>query len=284
MRIQSAFERLFRIYVLYLAIFTNGEDAVSSRKRKRLEATVAAIQQRWGTKALQRGRPAKPVVGAPRIPTGFAELDGVLAGGIPRGRLTELLGSPTSGMVTLALKIIASAQAVDDTAAYIDLGATFDTDYAARCEINLARLLLVRPRNGREALEIVQSLIGGRGVGVLVFDAVSYLLAEPPAAPALAAALDGLPALLASSPCAPLFLTPLHFGGPMSAANYPAGFGLPHYASLRLLLEKESWLEKGPDIWGYQARVVVLKNKLGRAGGRAKIAITFNGTVRGDGT
>ena len=94
-----------------------------------------------------------------------------------------------------------------------------------------------------------------------IFDAVPLLLAEPSVAPAL----DGLPALLASSTCAPLFLTPFHFGGAMSAANYPAGFVPPHYASLRLLLEKESWLEKGPDIRGYQARVV-LKNKLGRAG------------------
>lgn len=257
---------------------------MGSGKRKRLEATVAAIQQRWGRKALRPGDEARRAAAAPRIPTGFKELDDALAGGIPRGRLTELLGSPTSGMVTLALKIIAHAQTAGDTAAYVDLGATFDPDYAARCEINLARLLLVRPRSGREALEIVQTLIGGRGVGVLVFDAVPHLLAEPSAAPALAAALDGLPALLASSPCAPLFLTPLRFGGAMSATNYPAGFGLPHYASLRLLLEKESWLEKGPDIRGYQARVVVLKNKLGRAGGRAKIAITFNGTVRGDGT
>lgn len=256
---------------------------MGSGKRKRLEATVAAIQQRWGSKALRPGDEARRAAAAvSRIPTGFAELDGLLAGGIPRARLAELLGSPTSGMVTLALKIIAHAQAAGDTAAYIDLGATFDPDYAARCQVYLARLLLVRPRSGREALEITQTLINGRGVGVLVFDAVPHLLAEPPAA--LAAALDGLPALLASSPCAPLFLTPLRFGGAMSAANYPAGFGLPHYASLRLLLEKERWLEKGPDIRGYQARVVVLKNKLGRAGGRAKIAITFNGTVRGDGT
>lgn len=259
---------------------------MGSRKRKRLESTVAAIQQRWGTKALRRGGQPKPEAGAAHIPTGFPALDQALTGigGIPRGRLTELLGAPTSGMVTLALKIIANAQTQGDTAAYVDLGATFDPDYAARCEINLARLLLVRPQSGREALEIVQSLVASRGVGVLIFDAVSYLLADTSTSQALAAALNSLPVLLAKSPCAPIFLTPLQFGGAMSAANYPSGFALPHYAALRLLLEKERWLARGRDVRGYEARVVVLKNKLGLAGQSAKIAITFNGTVRGDST
>lgn len=260
---------------------------MGSRKRKRLESTVAAIQQRWGTKALQRGGNTGSAAAAiPHIPTGFPDLDKVLAGigGIPRGRLTEILGTPTSGVATLALKIIASAQAQGDTAAYIDLSSTFDPDYAARCEVNLTRLLLVRPQSGREALEIVQTLISGRGVGVLVFDAVPDLLADPAGAQTLAAALSQLPALLAQSPCAPIFLTPLQFGGAMSTANYPSGFALPHYATIRLSLEKERWLKKGGDIRGYQARVVVLKNKLGQAGQNARIAITFNGVVSGDST
>ena len=70
----------------------------------------------------------------------------------------------------------------------------------------------------------------------------------------------------------------------MSTANYPAGFALPNYATLRLHLRRERWIHKQHDIRGYQAQVVVLKNKLGRAGQTARISITFNGTVRGDST
>jgi recombination protein RecA len=259
---------------------------VGSRKRKRLEATVATIQRRWGLKALRRGKPVDATAKFPHIPTGFPSLDQALVGigGIPRGRLTELLGAPTSGMVTLALKIIANAQANGDTAAYVDLGGTFDPDYAARCEVNLTRLLLVRPKTGPEALEIAQSLIAGRGVGVLVFEAVPQLLADPHGFRALATVLRQLPQFLAKSPCAPIFLTPLQFGDVMSTANYPNGFALPHYATVRLLLEKERWLQKGRDIRGYRARVLVLKNKLGAAGKSATISITFNGVVRGDST
>jgi len=259
---------------------------VGSRNRKRLESTVAAIQRRWGQKALRRGRPVTTTVTTPHIPTGFSELDQALAGigGIPRSRLTELLGAPTSGMATLALKIIATAQAGGDVAAYVDLAATFDPDYAARCEVDLARLLLVRPQSGREALEIIQALISRREVGVLVFDAATQLLADPAGTRPLAAALSHLPALLAKSPCAPIFLTPLQFGEAASTANYLPGFALPHYATVRLLLTKERWLQKGPDVRGYQARVLVLKNKLGPVGKSVRIAITFNGVVRGDST
>lgn len=261
---------------------------MGSKKRKKLAATVAAIQQRWGTRALRPGRQVQQAQAAvPHIATGFAALDAALAGigGIPRGRISELLGAPTSGMTTVALKIVAQAQAGGDTAAYLDLSGTFDPDYAARCEIDLNRLLLVRPRSGAEALAIALELAASRAVGPLIFDATTALLAGPPAeGPRLAASLAQLPASLNRSPGAAIFLTPLRHGGPLSPAHYPPGFALPNLASLRLALSKERWLRRGEDVRGYEAQVRVLKNKLGPAGQQARLAIIFNGTVRGDGT
>jgi len=109
----------------------------------------------------------------PRIPTGFPALDQAPGiGGIPRGRVTEILGAPTSGMATRALKLMAKAQGDRDTAAYLDLSYTFDPDYAVRCAVSLERLHLIRPHSGREALEIAASPIAGRGIWVLVFDSV----------------------------------------------------------------------------------------------------------------
>ena len=256
-------------------------------KQKRLQTTVAAIQLRWGTKALRQGPPAWPTSATvPHLPTGFPRLDQALAGigGIPLNRFTELLGTPTSGMVTLALKIIAQAQVQGHTAAYVDVAATFDPDYATRCEIDLSRLLLVRPTNGLEALEIVHTLVIQRSISVLVFADVAHLFATSFGPQILSAALRQIPPVLASSNCAVLFLTPLQVNRVMSATNYPSGFALPHYATVRLYLKKEKWLRKGGDVRGYQAQVQVLKNKLGPAGRTAKIAITFNGVVRGDGT
>jgi recombination protein RecA len=222
----------------------------------------------------------------PAISTSFPRLDRALdgSGGIPPGRITEILGMPTSGMITLALKIMAAAQTQGNLVAYIDLGGTFDPDYAVRCEVSLSHLLLIRPSTGREGLEIAHSLIASRTIGGLVFDSVAHLFDDPHGAQTLATTLRQFPAALAVSPCALIFLTPLQFGPAMSVDNYPSGFALPHYAAVRMLLKKEKWLRRGHDIRGYQAQVQILKNKLGRAGHKAKITITFNGVVRGDGT
>ncbi|MBE7557376.1 MAG: hypothetical protein HS126_40580 [Anaerolineales bacterium] len=246
-------------------------------KKKRLDATVAFIQRRWGSAAISKGKPVQPTADVPHIPTGFTSLDKALVGigGIPRSRLTEITAEKTAGMTTLALKVIANAQAERDMAAYLDLGAIFDPDYASRCGVNLSKLLLVRPQTVQEALEITHSLIGSRGVGVLIFDSVTHLLADPTNVQFLSAALNKMLPTLAKSPCAPIFLTSL----PTPLVD----FTLPH-TTVRLLFEKERWLNKGRDIRGYEARVSVQKNKLGTAGRSAKISIIFNGTVRGDAT
>lgn len=132
-----------------------------------------------------------------------------------------------------------NAQAQRDRAVYIDLGKTFDPDYAARCGVNVSILLVVRSHNGQEALEIVQSLMRSRGLGVLVFGTTTHLLTDPPAFEVLSASLSKLLPSLAESPCAVIFLTSL----PLPLAD----FALP-YATLRLQVEKERWLNKAPDI------------------------------------
>jgi recombination protein RecA len=205
-------------------------------------------------------------------------------GGVPRGHLTEILGVPTSGMTTLALKVISQAQAQGDTAAYVDLGGTFDPDYAARCQVRLARLLLARPSTGVKALEIIQDLVTSGGVGVVAFDGVSHLLTETSGAQTLTAALRRLLPGLTQSPCALICLTSLPVGDAPTAVNNIPRSALSSFATVRLWLQKEHWLYQRKRLWGYQAQVQIAKNKLGQAGQRVSVAITFNGTVQGDGT
>jgi recombination protein RecA len=121
-----------------------------------LAEIIAAMQRRWGTRALRllRDSALAPTV----LSTGFVEFDRALAiGGVPRGRLTELLGTPTSGMMTIALTLIARAQAQGDLAGYIDLSKTFDAEYAALVGVDLTALLLIRPRSAADALEVIQA-------------------------------------------------------------------------------------------------------------------------------
>jgi recombination protein RecA len=247
--------------------------------------TVLQIQKRFGPKAIRKLEASKVDVEIPHIPTGFGKLDEALGiGGIPRSRMTEILGPLTSGKTTLALKIIAHAQGLKDKAAYIDLSQTFDPDYAFRCGVDSRKLLIVQPNSSREALAIAHSLILSRGLGVMVFDSVASMLGETVSPQLMSEALRQLTGSLADSTCALIFLTPLCFGGPSSEHNYPSGFALSHYASVRLLVERERWIKRYGDIRGYRAEVEVIKNKLAPSGKRVSLSITFNGTVNGNGT
>jgi recombination protein RecA len=259
----------------------------SEEKKRRLEMTVAALQDRWGVRAVRRLR-EKQALPIPHVPTGFPQLDEALGiGGLPRGRISEIVGAPTSGIATITLKIVASAQKQAGTAIYIDPEQTFDPDYAARCGVQLSQLVLVRPYNMRQALSIVQDFILGGDANILVFDTPFSLLSEPKPAQSLATALGRLIAPLSRTNCALLFLTSLPpESSPLDepqppVVSYPNSSTLPHYAAVRLFIQRERWIYRQQDIRGYQAQIVVAKNKLGAAGKRVSVSITFNGTVAG---
>ena len=254
-------------------------------KQKKLEMTVLQIQKRFGSKALRKLEASKTAMGTPHVPTGFSNLDRALGiGGVPRSRITEILGPLTSGKTTIALRLIAHAQGQKDKAAYIDLSQTFDPDYAYRCGVDLRKLLIVQPNSGREALSIGNSLILSRGIGVIVFDSVSSLLGDPLSPQLMSEALRQISGSLTNSACALIFLTSLFFGKPSSKDNYPSGFALSHYASIRLAVERERWIKRYSDVRGYTAEVEVIKNRLAPAGKKVSLSITFNGTVDGNGT
>lgn len=255
-------------------------------RRRRLEKTVADLHQRFGIRVIGRAtRPAAP----PVIPTGFPALDEALGiGGLPLGRLSEIAGVPTSGMATLALKLVAQAQAAGQghLAAYIDVEKTFDPDYAARCGVDLERLLVIRPYTVRQALTMLPDFSLNGGFAVLVVDAPLHVLTTPDTADALAETLGRIVAPLSRSRSALLFLSGLPPGSAPSLAGYPAHVAVPHYAAVRLLIRRERWLYHRRDVAGYAAQVQVVKNRLAAEGHYADIAITFSGdspVVRGEG-
>ncbi len=259
----------------------------SGRQRK-LDAVVARLQMQYGSRAI--GKAAHKSAPAPiaHLSTTFAELDAALCspasagghGGLPRGRISEISGPATSGKVTLAAKVLAAAQQEPHTpstgsgqglVAWLDLSRTCDPDYLCRCGLDLDRLLVVRPRDGADALAIVLHLVESHTLAALVIDAVfpttfgSY--------PATDGALERLAALVTETETAVIFLTE-----PATQSRT-----LAHVAAVRLAVRRERWIHRDRDVRGYEAQVEVIKHKLGRAGALIPIRIIFNGTVRGEG-
>lgn len=239
----------------------------------RLSQTIEALQRRFGRNAVHKLTldPAIPV-----LPTGYPELDRALhIGGVPRGRIAEFSGVPTSGVITLALKLITTAQAQGEHAAYIDYEHLFDADYAARCGVHLPDLLLVRPDSGKAALAITHSLVTRGGISVLVFDSVPALLVRHPDEALLELALRRLVGALAQSRAVVIFLNePVASPGWRHPAVAP-DTALPHYAALRLLIERGTWLRRWGDVIGYTTHVSVVKHKLAPPGARVTLRITF---------
>src|SRR5579871_6877359 len=103
-------------------------DKELAAKREALDASVAAIIKEHGEGAIMRGH--QKTVDVQVISTRALPVDIALGvGGIPRKRITEIFGPESSGKTTLALQVVAVAQAEGGTAAYIDAEHSLDPTY-----------------------------------------------------------------------------------------------------------------------------------------------------------
>lgn len=250
--------------------------------KRRAEQVIAGLNAYLGRRLVQ---PAKQLAETiPVITTTFPPLDKALGiGGIPRGHLTEIVGNPTSGIVTLALKTVTTIQQGGEGVVYLDLAATFNPDYAVRCGLNLETLWVVRPAPYALTWTILYDLVLDAEVGGIILNVPQEAFRQPDFLSQARHNFTRLQTALRQSSCVLLVLTPLYEPGHDLRVCYPSEYELFQLATIRLWIEKEKWLYRHRDIKGYQSRVVVVKNKLAQAGQTAVIAVTFNGTVKGDG-
>jgi recombination protein RecA len=254
-------------------------------RQEQLDHTITLMQQRHGSKALRQGV-SPPAI--PHISTSFPELDAALGiGGIPKGRVTVITGAETAGQLTLAALVLANAQRDSRLrVAYVDLSHACDAEYLERCGVELDRLWVARPVDGRQALDMTLDIAQRPQFSAALFDHWTGLEDNPATRQYAAATLDHLATHLAHSGVALLVLDerPSLWHSFLTGAWRDAAYSaLSHHAALRLALQHEEWLKVGPDIRGYRVRVNVDKNKLGPAGQTVSLSIHFNGTVRGDG-
>ncbi len=101
------------------------------------------------------------------MPTGSLMLDIALGiGGLPRGRVVEIYGPESSGKTTLTLQVIAQAQKLGGTCAFIDAEHALDPTYAEKLGVNVDDLLVSQPDTGEQALEIADMLVRSSAVDV----------------------------------------------------------------------------------------------------------------------
>src|SRR5262244_1539882 len=183
----------------YREIEENPMAEVKSDRRQALELAIASIDRQFGKGAIMRLGQSGALDEISVIPTGALSLDFALGiGGIPRGRVTEIYGPESSGKTTLALHVIAEAQQLGGTAAFIDAEHALDPIYARKLGVNIDELLISQPDTGEHALEITETLVRSNAVDVIVVDSVAALVPRAELDGDMGDSLPGLQARLMS--------------------------------------------------------------------------------------
>ncbi len=178
--------------------------------------------------------------------TGIPSLDGAI-GGIPRHAITLLHGLLTSGMSTLAYRLIAEAQRQDQVIVYLDLSGTFDAEYAvAEFGLDESHFVLFNPADLADALKIVRDAITLPYNGVIVLDTVLVPVRQP----ALTSGLDQVRIPLRQSQWTIIGLLPLA----IQSLCQP-------YAALQLSIHRKDWLTRYRRVTGFESSITTLKHR-----------------------
>src|SRR5512144_546413 len=252
------------------------EDRLDKERLKAIELAVGQIEKQFGKGSIMRLGQKDAILPVAFIPTGAVSLDYALGiGGLPRGRVTEIFGPESSGKTTLALQIIAQAQARGGMAAFVDAEHALDAQYARKLGVDLENLLVSQPDNGEQALEIVEVLV--RSGGVVVVDSVAALVPRAEIEGEMGDAQVGLQARLMSqalrkltgvvskSKTCLIFINQLRekigvmFGNPETTTG---GRALKFYSSVRVDIRRIGAIKDGETVVGGRTRAKVVKNKV----------------------
>ena len=252
------------------------ENKVSNRE-KAAQAAVEQLQARFGEGAIMRLKEAKRMK-VEVIPTGCLSLDLALgAGGIPRGRITEIFGNEMTGKSTLALHIIAEAQKLGGIAAFVDAEHALDPEYAKRIGVKIDDLLISQPDNGEQALEIVETLVRSNGIDVIVIDSVAALTPRKEIegemgdhhiglqARLMSQGLRKLTSIVSKTKTVVIFINQIRmrigvfFGNPETTTG---GLALKFYSSIRIEVRRLAQIKKGEEVIGNRVKAKIVKNKV----------------------
>lgn len=252
-------------------------DKKETKSKDPLELALMKIAKDHGKGAIFSGdtKPEKVSV----ISTGSMNLDrATQIGGLPRGRIVEIMGWESSGKSTITLQAIANAQKEGLICALIDGEHSFDPKYAKALGVDVDALLISQPDWGEQGYAIAETLLDSGRVGLIVIDSQTALLPKKRVDGEIGEGAMGLHSRLMSevvpkimikaskNNCLVIFISQFReklgvvFGDPRTTNG---GHALKFYAHMRLEVSRSvSKEDKAAET--NEVKVKIIKNKLGK--------------------